>query len=115
MTTETVLPYPLHRGLDLASGGDVASRPAQVSPHEVRATGATSVSNHERDSSALRVRDLVGLGALNVGSLLAGLLLGWFVDDRLSATPVFTLVGLAGGIAAGIWGSWLRIRQFLRN
>jgi putative F0F1-ATPase subunit (Ca2+/Mg2+ transporter) len=59
--------------------------------------------------------DLVGLGAFNVGCLVGGLALGWFVDDRVDTTPVFTLAGLAFGIAVGIWGSWLRIRQFLRS
>jgi hypothetical protein len=67
------------------------------------------------DTGTLRVRDLVGLGAYNVGCLVGGLALGWFVDDRVDSTPVFTLVGLALGIAVGIWGSWLRIRMFLRS
>jgi len=115
MTTETVLPYPLTRGLDLARDGDVASRLAQGSPHEDVAMGATRVSKHQDDGSVLRVRDLAGLGALNLACLVAGLALGWFVDDRLSATPVFTLAGLACGIAAGIWGSWLLVRPFLRS
>ena len=83
-------------------------------------------SDHERASdgsgeppdngqAGLGVWDLVGLGAFNVGCLLGGLALGWLVDDRLDATPAFTLIGLAAGIAVGIWGSWLRIRQFLRG
>lgn len=67
------------------------------------------------DTSSLRARDLAGIGALNVGCLVAGLALGWFVDDRLGTAPVFTLIGLACGIAAGVWGSWLRIRLFLRG
>ncbi len=95
------------------------------------ATGASRVtSDHDRpdeglDSATdppnvlgtdgLRIRDLVGLGAFNVGCVVGGLALGWFVDDRVDSTPVFTLVGLAFGIALGVWGSWLRIRMFLRS
>ncbi len=115
MTTETVLLYPLHRGLELADDRDVTSRHATASPHLAVATGATKVSSDEDDIAALRIRDLVGLGALNLACLLAGLALGWFVDGRLLTTPAFTLVGLACGIAAGIWVSWLRVRQFLRS
>lgn len=58
---------------------------------------------------------LLGIGALNVGCLLAGMGLGWFVDSRLHTMPVFTLVGLVCGIAAGVAGSWVRIRPFLRD
>jgi hypothetical protein len=73
------------------------------------------VTSHDEGDSGLRIRDLVGLGGLVVGCVVAGLFLGWLVDDRLSTAPVFTLVGLAGGIATGVWGSWLRIRLFLRS
>lgn len=73
------------------------------------------MTSHDDGDPGLRIRDLVGLGGLLVGCVVAGLSLGWLVDDRLSTAPVFTLVGLAGGIATGVWGSWLRIRLFLRS
>ncbi len=57
---------------------------------------------------------LLGIGALNLACLVAGFALGWFVDDRLGTVPVWTLVGLAVGVTAGIAGSWVRIRQSLR-
>lgn len=72
------------------------------------------MTSNDPDPS-LRARDLAGLGSLLVGCLLAGLAVGWFVDDRLDAAPAYTLLGLAIGLAAGIWVSWLRIRQYLRG
>ncbi len=59
--------------------------------------------------------DLVGLGGITLGCLVVGLAIGWFVDEWLDAAPIFVLVGLAGGLFAGIVGSWLRVRQFLRG
>jgi hypothetical protein len=72
------------------------------------------VTSNDPDPS-LRARDLVGLGSVVLGCLLVGLAVGWLLDDRLGAAPVFTLLGLAIGLAAGIWVSWLRIRLFLRS
>ncbi len=72
------------------------------------------MSSNEPDPS-LRARDLVGIGGLLVGTVVAGLAGGWLLDDRLGDAPVFTLLGLAVGLAAGIWVSWLRIREFLRG
>ncbi len=88
-----------------------------MSDHELPDDGLDDSPHHPSDlgTDGLRIRDLVGLGAFNVGCLVGGLALGWFVDDRVDSTPVFTLVGLAFGIAVGIWGSWLRIRMFLRS
>ena len=75
--------------------------------------GAPRVTSDD-DGASLRARDLIGIGSLTLGCLVGGLAVGWFVDDRVNTAPVFTLIGLAGGIAAGVWGSWLRIRTFLR-
>lgn len=72
------------------------------------------VSSSDSDPT-LRTRELLGLGSLLVGCLVVGLGVGWFLDDRLDKAPVFTLLGIAVGLAAGIWVSWLRIRQYLRG
>jgi hypothetical protein len=52
-----------------------------------------------------------------VGSTMAvlvagGLLVGWFVDSRAHTVPVFTLTGLALGIAVTCWYGYLRFRRF---
>ncbi|HET7387731.1 MAG TPA: AtpZ/AtpI family protein [Nocardioidaceae bacterium] len=63
---------------------------------------------------ALRGRDLVGLGGLLVGCVVAGLVVGYVLDGVAGTTPALTLVGIFLGIAAGAVGFWLRVRRFLR-
>jgi putative F0F1-ATPase subunit (Ca2+/Mg2+ transporter) len=80
----------------------------------ITSTEGLRVTDNDPDPS-LSARDLVGLGGLLLGCLLVGLAVGWLLDDRLGAAPVFTLLGLATGLAVGVWASWLRIRLFLRS
>jgi F0F1-type ATP synthase assembly protein I len=65
-----------------------------------------------RGRSEFTLYTLVGIGAINVGSLLTGLLVGWLVDGQTGAFPVGTLVGLLVGIVTGLTASWLRIRDY---
>lgn len=63
---------------------------------------------------ALRGRDLAGLGGLLVGCVVAGLVIGYLIDDVAGTSPAFTLVGIAAGIVLSGVGFWLRVRSFLR-
>lgn len=63
----------------------------------------------------LRGRDLVGLGGLLAGAVIAGLVIGLLIDDRAGTQPVFTLVGVFAGIIAGGLGFWVRVRSALRG
>jgi F0F1-type ATP synthase assembly protein I len=63
--------------------------------------------------SGLDLRDLLGLGGVLVAAVVAGMGLGWLVDNALDTTPVVTLAGLAVGVAGGVVGCWVRIRRFL--
>ena len=65
--------------------------------------------------NGLRGRDLVGLGGLLVGAVVAGLAIGLLVDDRAGTSPVFTLAGIFVGIVAGGVGFALRVRSALRG
>lgn len=69
----------------------------------------------ERSDNALRGRDLVGLGGLLAGAVVAGTILGLVVDNAAGTSPVFTLVGVGLGIAGGGVGFWLRVRAALRG
>lgn len=60
-------------------------------------------------------RDLIGLGGLLVGAVVAGTLLGILVDNLADTTPVFTMVGVFLGIAAAGVGFWLRVRSAMRS
>lgn len=71
--------------------------------------------SQDRGRPQLGLYALVGIGSLNVGSLLAGLGIGWFIDSRLGSFPALTLIGLGVGIAAGLTASWLRIRAYLAH
>mgnify|MGYP001550712935 CR=1 FL=1 len=69
----------------------------------------------DRGRPELNLYALVGIGTLNVGSLLIGLGIGWFVDGRVGSFPVGTLVGLVVGIGAGLVVSWFRIRKYFTD
>ncbi|MGH3900413.1 MAG: AtpZ/AtpI family protein [Pseudonocardiaceae bacterium] len=58
---------------------------------------------------------LLGLGAATAVILLAGLGLGWLVDEAVNTLPVFTLVGLALGIVgAGVY-IYTQFTKFLKE
>ena len=63
---------------------------------------------------ALRGRDLIGLGGLLVGAVVAGTLLGLLVDSAAGTSPVFTVIGVFLGMALGALGFALRVRAAVR-
>ena len=63
----------------------------------------------------LRGRDLIGLGGLLAGAVIAGTVLGLLVDAAADTSPVFTVLGVGLGIVAGAVGFWLRVRAALRE
>jgi len=64
--------------------------------------------------AGLRGRDLIGLGGLLVGAIVAGTLLGILVDHAAGTTPVFTVLGVFVGMAVGAVGFALRVRAAVR-
>jgi F0F1-type ATP synthase assembly protein I len=70
-----------------------------------------------RDASSgdLRGRDLIGLGGLLAGCVVAFTVLGYVLDQAAGTSPVFTLIGIALGMVAGGVGFWLRVRSALRD
>ncbi len=78
-----------------------------MTPHGVAPTTARS--------DGLRGRDLIGLGGLLAGSVIACTALGYGADRALDSSPVLTLVGIALGMVAGGVGFWLRVRSALRD
>ena len=69
----------------------------------------------DRGRPELNLYALVGIGTLNLGTLVLGLGIGWFIDGRIGTFPVVTLVGLMVGIAAGLTASWFQIRKYFSN
>jgi F0F1-type ATP synthase assembly protein I len=69
----------------------------------------------EPSDNSLRGRDLVGLGGLLAGAVIAGTLIGLLIDAWAGTTPVFTLLGVGLGIVTGAIGFWLRVRSALRG
>lgn len=68
-----------------------------------------------KDRSPLSLSTLAGLGLANAVSLLAGLLLGHYLDGRFGTAPLFVLVGLGLGLSLGLVGSFLEIRRHLQD
>ncbi|MGH3344697.1 MAG: AtpZ/AtpI family protein [Carbonactinosporaceae bacterium] len=58
---------------------------------------------------------LTSIGMLNALCLLAGVALGWLVDQHLGTTPVFIFVGMVLGIVAGVAGTYREIRKYLKD
>lgn len=69
----------------------------------------------ERSDAGLRGRDLIGLGGLLAGSVIAGLVLGYLADDAFGTAPVGVLVGIGLGILGGCVGFVVRVRAALRE
>lgn len=58
---------------------------------------------------------LLGIGAVFALTLLAGIALGWWLDALLHTSPVLVLIGIALGIAGGIYYTIVQIRPFLKE
>jgi F0F1-type ATP synthase assembly protein I len=69
----------------------------------------------EPTDAGLRGRDLIGLGGLLVGAVVAGTVLGILLDSAAGTSPVFTISGVFLGIVAAAGGFWLRVRSALRS
>lgn len=69
----------------------------------------------DEGDQGLRGRDLIGLGGLLAGAVIAGTVLGLLLDSAADTTPVFTVIGVGLGIVAGAVGFWLRVRSALRG
>ncbi|MCW2783374.1 MAG: hypothetical protein JWR35_3825 [Marmoricola sp.] len=65
------------------------------------------------DQPGLRGRDLIGLGGLLVGAVVAGLVVGYLVDEAAGTSPAFTLTGIFLGIVAAAVGFALKVRSAL--
>ena len=69
----------------------------------------------ERSEAGLRGRDLIGLGGLLAGSVIAGLVLGYLLDEAAGTSPVGVLAGIGLGILAGCVGFVVKVRAALRG
>lgn len=69
----------------------------------------------ERSDAGLRGRDLIGLGGLLAGCVIAGLVIGYLIDEAAGTAPVGVLVGIGLGILAGCVGFVVKVRVALRG
>ncbi|MDQ4011767.1 MAG: AtpZ/AtpI family protein [Actinomycetota bacterium] len=58
---------------------------------------------------------LLGLGAATAAILLAGLGLGWLVDEIVDTFPAFTLAGLALGIVGASVYIYTKFTKLLKE
>ena len=68
----------------------------------------------EPTDAGLRGRDLIGLGGLLVGAIVAGTVIGILIDRAADTTPAFTIAGVFLGMASGAVGFALRVRSAVR-
>jgi len=78
-------------------------------------TGAVRVVSDDGDDPTINGWTLVGLGGFLVGCIVAGLVIGWFVDDLADSSPVGILTGLSVGVAVAVVGSCVRISRTLHR
>jgi len=57
---------------------------------------------------------MAGIGIYFAAAVLLPLLGGVALDKMLHTAPVFVLVGLVVGLAAGATGIWLKVKEFSR-
>jgi F0F1-type ATP synthase assembly protein I len=69
----------------------------------------------ERTPQGLRGRDLAGLGGILVAGVVGGLVIGLLVDEAAGSSPLWTLVGIAAGIALAVVAFVRRVRSALRE
>ena len=62
-------------------------------------------------NSSPSVSDLAGIGMYLAAVILLPLLAGVWVDSAWHTAPVFVLIGLFVGLAAGAAGIWLKVRD----
>jgi F0F1-type ATP synthase assembly protein I len=58
---------------------------------------------------------LLGFGVALAAILVVGLGLGWLVDAMLDSVPVFTMVGLALGVAGACVYVYVQFKKFFKE
>lgn len=58
---------------------------------------------------------LLGVGIVIALLFAGGLALGWLLDRLLQTSPILTVVGLALGLAGGIYYTIVQFRSFLKE
>lgn len=69
----------------------------------------------ERTPRGLRGRDLAGLGGILVAGVVGGLVIGLLIDQAAGTEPLWTLVGIAVGVALAVVAFVVRVRDALRE
>lgn len=67
----------------------------------------------EKESRTYKAMALyTGILSQLAGSVLAGIFGGRWLDSKYDAEPLFLIIGLLLGLAAGIWAMLRTVRQF---
>lgn len=60
-------------------------------------------------------RQLIGLGAGLVGSVVFGLVVGWLLDAAFGTTPLFVMIGLFVGVVLAVAGMVVQFKKFIKD
>lgn len=58
---------------------------------------------------------LVGVGFFISGSILLGVVVGLWLDDKLNTGPILVIVGLILGIVVAFWGVYQMLLPLIGN
>lgn len=61
----------------------------------------------------MQALQVVGVGWYMALSLLAGIVGGLWLDNKLGTLPIFTLIGLVGGGALAFYGAYRMVQPLL--
>jgi uncharacterized protein YneF (UPF0154 family) len=57
---------------------------------------------------------LTGIATTSAVCVIAGVALGWFLDERTGAPHVFVFLGLVAGVVAAVWLATSIARKYLK-
>jgi F0F1-type ATP synthase assembly protein I len=68
----------------------------------------------DREKPELGGLELLSMGAFNGLCVAAGFGIGWFADHMIGSSPVGTIIGLLAGLCAGIVGTWVQLKKYIK-
>jgi len=89
-------------------------RPGELRNGDEQRTGGESAAPGAAQRGYPGPMAYAGIGMLNAVCILGGGALGWLLDRSVGTLPLFLLIGLLAGAAAGVLGTRGELRRYNR-